>query len=90
MILSRRDEPEIQRYFLKAAGKRPGEELYRPEEDPGCWNNLAEAPVHAGVKAELKARLQAQLESDGDLRALGRGHEYDAMPYRLPRKAEAG
>lgn len=86
LLLERRDDGEIGRFFRKAAAPRPARELYRPEEDPGCWKNLAEEPEHAEVVAELSRRLQAQLLKDGDLRALGRGDEYEAMPFRLPRR----
>ena len=39
-IVSNRNNWEIYPYFLKAAGKRPYEELYNIVSDPGCLHNL--------------------------------------------------
>ena len=39
-IIDEKDTPEIYPYFLKAAGKRPYEELYNVSTDPGCLHNL--------------------------------------------------
>lgn len=46
---------------------RPGEELYDISRDPGEWNNLADHPEYAAVKAELRAGLLAWMDRCGDL-----------------------
>lgn len=45
---------------------RPAEELYDIQADPFEWNNLAEDPKYAKVKAELKQQLSAWMKSQGD------------------------
>jgi len=45
---------------------RPGEELYDIQADPYEWNNLADDPQHAQVKAELRAELLSWMERCGD------------------------
>ena len=46
--------------------RRPGEELFDVTEDPYEWNNLADRPDYAQIKAELKAELAAWMEAMGD------------------------
>ena len=46
--------------------RRPGEELYDVAKDPFEWNNLADRPEYAKVKAELKAELLVWMEAMGD------------------------
>ncbi|NQT38835.1 MAG: sulfatase atsG, partial [Planctomycetes bacterium] len=59
------DDPEaadkVRRYE-----HRPGEELFDVAQDPFEWNNLADDPGHAQIKAELKSRLLAWMEAMGD------------------------
>lgn len=45
---------------------RPGEELYDIQEDPYEWDNLADKPEYAEVKAELKAELMKWMKEQGD------------------------
>jgi uncharacterized sulfatase len=46
--------------------QRAGEELYDITKDPTEWNNLADNPEYARVKAELKDELLAWMERCGD------------------------
>ena len=45
---------------------RPGVELYDVTEDPYEWNNLADNPACAKIKAELRKQLDAWMTSQGD------------------------
>jgi arylsulfatase A-like enzyme len=60
-------------------GMRPGRELYDLKADPDCVRNLA---VERSADVEkLRTLMWAELKKQGDLRALGRGAEYDAFPH---------
>jgi len=54
---------------------RPGEELYAVEDDPNEWNNLADNPEYAAIKAELRAALVAEMKRVGDK---GQQSEFEA------------
>ena len=45
---------------------RPAEELYDIVNDPYEWNNLADNPEYAKVKAQLKKQLSAWMKDQGD------------------------
>jgi len=45
---------------------RPGEELFDIVKDPYEWNNLADDPKYAGIKADLRKRLLTWMEEMGD------------------------
>ena len=59
-------------------GMRPGRELYDLKTDPDCVRNLA-AERSTDVE-KLRTLMWAELKKQGDLRALGRGAEYEAHP----------
>lgn len=46
--------------------RRAGEELYDVTGDPLEWNNLADDPQYAEIKAELRAGLRQWMEANGD------------------------
>lgn len=69
-------------YFELAFGKRPGEELYDVQADPGCVKNLAEDPAHAAARHELWTQLERELRAQGDPRILGQGDIFDFYPNR--------
>ena len=60
--------------------RRPGEELFDVTKDPYEWNNLADDPEYAQIKAELKAELLAWMEATGDK---GQQTELDAREHQL-------
>jgi len=60
-------------------GMRPGRELYDLTTDPDCVRNLA-AERSTDVE-KLRTLMWAELKKQGDLRALGRGAEYDAFAH---------
>jgi uncharacterized sulfatase len=45
---------------------RPGEELYDVSRDPYEWNNLADDPQYADVKARLRRELLSWMQAMGD------------------------
>lgn len=78
-ILRARRERGNDRHWDLCFGMRPDKELYDLRADPDCLRNLLAgpgAPAHEG----LRDRLWAELRQLGDLRALGRGAEYEAHP----------
>ena len=68
-------DPDNQRKYQKeyelSFGKRPGEELYKIDDDPGQINNLAEIPEYKEIKDQLRSDLEAYLKKTGDPRLNG-------------------
>lgn len=62
-------------------GKRPEEELYRIDNDPGQVRNLAGDPAYMDKKRNLRERLEAYLRQTGDPRIDGRD-PWQAYYYR--------
>ena len=46
--------------------RRPGEELFDVSKDPFEWENLADQPEYAQIKAELRSELLAWMKAMGD------------------------
>ena len=65
-------------------GLRPGRELYDLKADPDCVQNLAGA--NGADLEKLRTQMWAELKRQGDLRALGRGAEYEAFPHSDERR----
>ena len=59
-------------------GMRPGSELYNLSADRDCVQNLASKQT--AIVEKLRAQMWSELKAAGDLRALGRGAEYEAFP----------
>ncbi len=81
VILARREEPAMSRFFRLAFDKRPAEELYDLTKDPGELNNIASRPEYATVKKTLRARLDNWMKDTGDPRAVSKGDPWDRYPY---------
>ncbi len=79
ILQARRDKGRDPHWDL-CFGLRPAQELYDLRTDPDCVRNLIAPPTTAPGAAELRAQLWAELKASGDLRALGRGAEYEAYP----------
>lgn len=60
------DDPYFNRYLFLAVGKRPAEELYDIENDPGCIHNLALNPDYEETTTKLRNRLSEMLGETGD------------------------
>ena len=94
-LIEGREEDGISQHFEWAVGKRPGEELFDLEADPGCIDNLAQKPEHGELLERLRGELDAYLKETGDPRATGEGQIWeDYIRYspvrRFPKPADAG
>ena len=69
-IVSNRDDREIYPYFLKAAGKRPYEELYNVSTDPGCLHNLVGNGKCTEKLNNLRKEMDKLLKKTKDTRYL--------------------
>ena len=76
-----RDDPAYRRYYDLAFGKRPAEELYDLQRDPGQVTNVAHVPEYVRTRKQLAVRLTRGLIRDADPRIDGRGDLFDAQPY---------
>jgi uncharacterized sulfatase len=77
-----RDDPKVKPFADLDLGKRPAQELYRVAKgnDRYQLKNLAADPKYQSVVAGLDKKMMAALKATGDLRADGRGDEYEAYP----------
>lgn len=60
------------RYYELNFGRRPSEELYDVQNDPGQINNLANDPVYSEARKDLSEKLIEYLIQTGDPRIEGR------------------
>ncbi len=89
-VLKNRNRPDVRRLFEAACGKRPAEELYDIQKDPGCLENLASSPAHAEVRAKLRAELERTLIAQKDPRMLGAGDIFESYPRYSAMRPELG
>jgi arylsulfatase A-like enzyme len=83
LLLSRRHEAEVARYFELACGKRPAEELYDLDKDPHQLTNVAAEPAYTTRLPPLRHALDEWMKRTADPRAAA-GGDYDAFdryPY---------
>lgn len=84
-ILAKKDtDAKAKKLFELTVDKRPAEELYNLEIDPGCLNNLADDPAYNDVRKKLWQQLKADLEQQGDPRIFGKGDVFDSYPVFRP------
>ena len=81
LLLSRRSDPKIGRFFHLATDRRPAEELYELRKDPAQVRNLAARAEYAARKAELRAALDTWMRDTGDPRIASDDDRWDAYPY---------
>jgi hypothetical protein len=81
VLLDRRTDPAIARFFERATGRRPAEELYALGTDPSQLTNVAADPAHAAAKKRLRASLDAWMRDTGDPRAAADDDRWDRYPY---------
>lgn len=79
-IIRNRNDPKYREFFQLAVGKRPAEELYDIQKDPGCLNNLAGAPEYSDVLSDLRSRLGSYLMRTEDPRVTGNGEVFQSYP----------
>jgi arylsulfatase A-like enzyme len=77
-ILHARREKGSDPFWSLCFGLRPGQELYDLSTDTDCVKNLASA--RAADVEKLRTQMWTELKAQGDLRAIGRGTEYEAYP----------
>ena len=70
-LLDHRDEPEVAGLFPLIFGKRPEEELYDVQADPGQIHNRAGDPELTDVERSLRERLERHLVETKDPRSQG-------------------
>ncbi len=83
-LLQARREKGSDPFWELCFGMRPGRELYDLSSDPDCVKNLATAREKDAES--LRTRMWAELKRQGDLRAVGRGAEYEAFPHSDERR----
>jgi arylsulfatase A-like enzyme len=81
LLLARRDDPVIGKFFKLATDKRPAEELYDLRNDPGQLNNVVAKPDYAAVKKRLRASLDKWMRNTGDPRATTDDDRWDHYRY---------
>ena len=80
LILERRRAAGTDPFWESCFGLRPAEELYHLGADPDCLVNLAARATFAERLASLRVELDERLAAEGDPRARGEGHVFDAYP----------
>jgi N-sulfoglucosamine sulfohydrolase len=81
LLLQRRDDPAIARYFSLATAKRPEEELYDLRKDPQQLENVAAHPEYAKGKSALRSALLKWMRDTRDPRAAKTADLWDRYPY---------
>jgi arylsulfatase A-like enzyme len=81
LLLERRDDPAIKKFFELACARRPAEELYDLAKDPGQLNNVAGRPEYAAARKKLREELDAWLKETADPRATADDDRWDRYPY---------
>lgn len=81
LLLDRRSDPQMARYFELATAKRQGEELYDLKRDPEQLVNVAGQPAHRDAQRRLRLELDRWLRETGDPRATRDDDRWDRFPY---------
>jgi N-sulfoglucosamine sulfohydrolase len=70
-MIDHRDDAHVKKLFQLAFGKRPAEELYDLQTDPGQLNNVADLPGYAERKRQLVTVFEREFTATYDPSALG-------------------
>jgi N-sulfoglucosamine sulfohydrolase len=81
LLLRRRGETDVRRFFELAMAKRPAEELYDLKKDSAQVVNVATDPAYAASRARLAKELEAWQRSTGDPRLAADDDRWDRYPY---------
>ncbi len=79
-LIDQQETSAVRPFFQWAVSKRPGEELFRIREDPGCLRNLAADPEFQEVRNRLRDSLDNTLKSTGDPRAGDNPEIWESYP----------
>jgi N-sulfoglucosamine sulfohydrolase len=81
LLLQKRDDPGVARYFKLATDRRPAEELYDLRKDPQQLNDVAGQAEYSRAKALLQKALLKWMRDTADPRASGNVDSWDRYPY---------
>ena len=81
LLLDRRADAAIAKYFELATGKRPADELYDLRRDPDQIVNVAADPGHRQVRQRLRAALDQWRRDTADPRLRDDDDRWDRFPY---------
>ena len=81
LLMDNASKQGFRRFHELAFAKRPGEELYDLNHDPGQLQNVADDPAYADTKVMLRRELLRHLTETQDPRALGTDAPWDYYPY---------
>jgi arylsulfatase A-like enzyme len=81
LLLARRPDSEIGRFFHLSTERRPAEELYDLRKDPAQVRNVAATAEYAARKAEMRAALDKWMRDTGDPRIASDDDRWDTYPY---------
>ena len=79
--MDNKDKPGFKRFYDLAFAKRPAEELYDLDKDPGQIVNVVGKTEYAEIEKSLAAQLKDYLADTNDPRALGLEAPWDFYPY---------
>jgi N-sulfoglucosamine sulfohydrolase len=81
-MIENRNNPLVKPFFELAVAKRPADELYDIQKDPGCLHNLAVDPAYLTTKERLENRLLTYLEKTQDSRVTAKdgGDNWENYP----------
>jgi N-sulfoglucosamine sulfohydrolase len=85
IILKRKDEPAMKKFYDLSFAKRPAEELYDLGKDLHQIDNVADRPEYAAAKQQLHAQLDQWMNATADPRAAGDTGVFDKYPYYAKR-----
>ena len=77
-------DPEVGRFLDLAVARRPAEELYDIQKDPGCLVNLADSVDFSDVRSRLKQQLMSYLRQTADARVTDSGDVWETYPRVSP------
>ncbi|MCE9612294.1 MAG: sulfatase [Chthoniobacter sp.] len=80
-LITHRNEPEGQKYYEQAFGKRPAEELYDVRKDPDMMNNLAGQTAFIKEKEQLADQLMKELTRAKDPRVTEIPPRFEHPPF---------
>src|SRR5262249_24917976 len=81
LLLRKRNDKEIAKFFELACAKRPPGEVYDVVEDPHELTNLADRREYAEAKRKLRTELEQWMRETKDPRAAGDDDRWDRYPY---------